>query len=227
MKAFLSLALVPGLLMAATGALDKARDAQDRVTLEQIAHELQDSAGKNLNDANAQYRAAQAESYLSEVLIEVRDKQGAKAAAERGIKSAEKAVALKGDSAEYHRILGTLCGQVIPANPLSALKYGKCALDEVNKALQISANFPEGYLSHGVGNYYLPAQFGGGVELAVKDFEKAIQLNPKMADAHMWLGVALRKMNRNADARKAFAKSLELNPNRVWAKQQLDKTPVQ
>ena len=227
MKAFLSLALVPGLLMAATGALDKARDAQDRVTLEQIAHELQDSAGKNLNDANAQYRAAQAESYLSEVLIEVRDKQGAKAAAERGIKSAEKAVALKGDSAEYHRILGTLCGQVIPANPLSALKYGKCALDEVNKALQISANFPEGYLSHGVGNYYLPAQFGGGVELAVKDFEKAIQLNPKMADAHMWLGVALRKLNRNVDARKAFAKSLELNPNRVWAKQQLDKTPVQ
>lgn len=227
MKAFLSLALVPALLMAATGALDKARDAQDRATLEQIAHELQDSAGKNPNDANAQYRAAQAESYLSEVLIEVRDKQGAKAAAERGIKSAEKAVALKGDSAEYHRILGTLCGQVIPANPLSALKYGKCALDEVNKALQISANFPEGYLSHGVGNYYLPAQFGGGVELAVKDFEKAIQLNPKMADAHMWLGVALRKLNRNADARKAFAKSLELNPNRLWAKQQLDKTPVQ
>ena len=227
MKAFLSLALVPALLMAATGALDKARDAQDRATLEQIAHELQDSAGKNPNDANAQYRAAQAESYLSEVLIEVRDKQGAKAAAERGIKSAEKAVALKGDSAEYHRILGTLCGQVIPANPLSALKYGKCALDEVKKALQISANFPEGYLSHGVGNYYLPAQFGGGVELAVKDFEKAIQLNPKMADAHMWLGVALRKLNRNADARKAFAKSLELNPNRLWAKQQLDKTPVQ
>lgn len=227
MKAFFSLALVPALLMAATGALDKARDAQDRATLEQIAHELQDSAGKNPNDANAQYRAAQAESYLSEVLIEVRDKQGAKAAAERGIKSAEKAVALKSDSAEYHRILGTLCGQVIPANPLSALKYGKCALDEVKKALQISANFPEGYLSHGVGNYYLPAQFGGGVELAVKDFEKAIQLNPKMADAHMWLGVALHKLGRNADARKAFAKSLELNPNRLWAKQQLDKTPVQ
>ena len=215
--------------MAATapGSLDKARDAQDRATLDQIARELQDSASKAPNDANAQYRAAQAESYLSEVLIEVRDKNASKAAAERGIKSAEKAVALKGDSAEYHRMLGTLCGQVIPANPFSGLKYGKCALDEVNKAIQINSNFAEGYLSHGVGNYYLPAQFGGGIDLAVKDFEKAIQLNPKLADAHLWLGVALRKLNRNADARKAFAKSLELNPNRLWAKQQLDKTPAQ
>lgn len=229
MKVLIPLALVTVLMASAanTGSLDKARDAQDRATLDQISHELQDAAAKLPGDANAQYRAAQAESYLSEVLIEVRDKSGAKSAAEAGIKLAERAVALKGDSAEYHRMLGTLCGQVIPAHPMSALKYGKCALDEVNKALQLNPNFAEGYLSHGVGNYYLPPAFGGGVELAVKDFEKAIQLNPKMADAHMWLGVALRKLNRNAEARKAFAKSLELNPNRLWAKQQLDKTPPQ
>ena len=228
MKVLIPFALATALMAAtAPGSLEKARDAQDRATLDQIARELQDSAAKAPNDASAQYRAAQAESYLSEVLIEVRDKNASKAAAERGIKAAEKAVALKGESAEYHRMLGTLCGQVIPANPLAGLKYGKCALDEVNKAIQINSNFPEGYLSHGVGNYYLPAQFGGGIEHAVKDFEKAIQLNPKLADAHLWLGVALRKLNRHADARKAFAKSLELNPNRLWAKQQLDKTPAQ
>ena len=228
MKVLIPLAFAAALSMAAApGSLDRARDSQDRATLEQIARELQDSASKSPNDANAQYRAAQAESYLSEVLTEIRDKNAAKAAAERGIKAAEKAIAMKAGSAEYHRILGTLCGQIIPANPLSALKYGKCALDEVNKAIQINPNFPEGYLSHGVGNYYLPPAFGGGIELAVKDFEKAIQLNPKLADAHMWLGVALRKQNRNADARKSFAKSLELNPNRLWAKQQLDKTPAQ
>ena len=215
------------LVASASGSLEKARDAQDRATLDQIARELQATAAKLPNDANAQYRAAVAESYRAEVLIEVRDKAAAKGAAEAGIKVAEKAVALKADNAEYNRILGTLCGQVIPANPLSALKYGKCALESVNKALQLNPNFAEGYLSHGVGNYYLPPSFGGGVELAIKDFEKAIQLNPKLAEAHMWLGVALRKVNRNAEARKAFAKSLELNPNRVWAKQQLDKTPAQ
>jgi hypothetical protein len=43
----------------------------------------------------------------------------------------------------------------------------------------------------------------------------------------MWLGLALRKANRNGEARKEFQRALELNPSRVWAKQQLDKTPAQ
>jgi hypothetical protein len=42
----------------------------------------------------------------------------------------------------------------------------------------------------------------------------------------LWLALSLRKENRNAEARQAFAKSLELNPNRIWTRQQLEKTPV-
>lgn len=214
-------------LAASADDLLKARDAQDRGTLERIAAELSSAADKAPGDANALYRAAVAEFYVSEVALELRDKVRARSAAESGIKLAERAVQLNTGNAEYHRILGTLCGQVIPANVLSGLKYGKCALDEVNKSLQLNPNFAEGYLSHGVGNYYLPPSFGGGVELAVKDFEKAIQLNPKLADAHMWLGIALRKLNRNAAARAEFKKSLDLNPNRLWTRQQLEKTPAQ
>jgi Flp pilus assembly protein TadD len=52
-------------------------------------------------------------------------------------------------------------------------------------------------------------------------------LNPGAAEAHLWLGIALRKARRNAEARKAIARSLELNPDRTWAKQQLEKTPAQ
>jgi tetratricopeptide (TPR) repeat protein len=136
-------------------------------------------------------------------------------------------VALQPGNAEHHRILGTLCGQVIPANVLAGLRYGRCALDEVNKALELDGRSSMNWLSHGVGNYYLPASFGGGVELAVKDFQKAIELDPKNAEAHLWLGVALRKLNRAAEAQKAIQQSLKLNPARVWAKQQLDKTPAQ
>jgi Flp pilus assembly protein TadD len=67
---------------------------------------------------------------------------------------------------------------------------------------------------------------GGGTKVAIPDFEKAIQLDPKNSEAYLWLGLSLRKENRDAEARQAFAKALELNPNRVWAKQQLDKTPA-
>ena len=205
----------------------KARDVQDRPALDKIAADAEAAATAKQNDAIAQYNAAVAHFFRAEVAMEFKDKGQSRAAAEAGIRAAERAVALNPKSAEFHRILGTLCGQVIPANVLAGMKYGKCALDEVNKAIELDPSSSDAFLSRGVGNYYLPESFGGGVELAIKDFEKAIQLNPNSAEAHLWLGVALRKANRNADARKALAKSVSLNPARVWAKQQLEKTPPQ
>jgi tetratricopeptide (TPR) repeat protein len=227
MRFILLIALSAMLPAARAGELEKARDAQDRAALERQIRALSDAAAKQLNDANAQYLVALAHSYLAEIAIEQRDKALAKTAAETGIRAAEKAVSLNGNSAEYHRILGTLCGQVVPANVLLGVRYGKCALEEVNKSIQMDSKSALGYLSRGVGNYYLPPQFGGGIDKAVNDFQKAIEMDPKLAEAHLWLGVALRKANRNAEARKALEQSLKLNPNRIWAKQQLEKTPAQ
>ncbi len=191
--------------------------------LDRLAAQAQTKA----NDAAAQYRFALAESYVAEVAIEVRDKNAAHTAAEAGIEAAKRAVALKGDAAEYHRLLGTLCGQAISANVLQGMKYGHCAQDEVNKAVQMDPKASVNYLARGVGNYYLPSTFGGGIDLAIKDFQKAIELDPQSCEAHLWLGLALRKQSKNAESRKEFQKALELNPARVWAKQQLDKTPAQ
>jgi tetratricopeptide (TPR) repeat protein len=207
--------------------LEKARDSQDRSALEKMATQYSGAAQSKAKDADAQYKLALAESYVAEVAIEVRDKNAAHSAAEAGIDAAKKAVSLKADSAEYHRLLGTLCGQAISANLLQGIKYGHCAQDEVNKAVQLDPKASVNYLARGVGNYYLPANFGGGIDLAIKDFQKSIELDPQSCEAHLWLGLALRKQNKNVDARKAFQKAIELNPARVWAKQQLDKTPAQ
>ena len=70
-------------------------------------------------------------------------------------------------------------------------------------------------------------RLGGSIDQAIKDFDKTIALDSQMAEAHLWRGIALRKANRNAEARKSFERSLQLNPKRVWAKQQLEKTPAQ
>lgn len=205
--------------------LRAARDRQDRAALEKTISTLTAQAEKKPGDAQAQYALALAQSYLAEICLEMRLRNEAKAAAEKGIQAAEKAAQLKPETAEYHRILGTLCGQVIPANVLAGLKYGKCAMESVNKAIQLDAKSSLAWLSKGVGNYYLPPSFGGGVDLAIKDMEKAISLDPNSADAYVWLGTALRKKNANPEARKAFEKALQLNPNRIWAKQLLEKTP--
>lgn len=221
------LAALAGLALCATASeLETARNRQDRPALEQLAARAAEAEQKAPNGAAAHYQAALAWSYLAEVAQELRDKGGVKRAAEAGIRSAERAVALKPDSAEYHRLLGTLYGQIVPVNILAGLSYGKKAQDEISRAIELDPKFAAAYVSRGVGNYYKPAGFGGGPELAIRDFQKAIELNPKADEAYLWLGLALRKANRNAEARTAFSKSLELNPNRVWAKQQLEKTPA-
>lgn len=212
---------------AAPAALQMARDQQDRAALQKLVDQSFAAAAQAPKDAEAQYRAALAASYQAEVALEVRDKKLAEQAAVRGVKAAEQAVALKPGDAEYYRILGTLCGQVVPANVIMGLSYGKRAKDAIDKAVALDPKSSDAYMARGVGNYYLPEALGGGLNLAIADFRKSIELDAKNADAWLWLGIALRKQSKNADARQAFSKSVELNPRRIWAKQQLDKTPAQ
>jgi tetratricopeptide (TPR) repeat protein len=210
---------------AAPSPLEVARDKQDRAALTQFAAQAGAAAAKAPNDAEAQYRAALANCYLAEVAIELRDRKAGRQTAEQGIRFAEKAVALKPGNAEYYRLLGTLYGQAV-TDIMSGLTYGAKAKDAINKAVEKAPKSSMMYVARGVGNYYVPVQLGGGAKLSIPDFQKAIELDPGNAEAYLWLGLSLRKENRDAEARQAFAKSLELNPNRVWAKQQLEKTPA-
>jgi tetratricopeptide (TPR) repeat protein len=216
---FLSLAAPPS-------ELERVRDRQDMPALQALAAKLADAAGKSPKDAGAQYRLALADSYLAEVAQELGDKAAVQKAAEAGIAAAERAVALQGNVAEHHRILGTLCGQAVPAGVMLAVKYAQCASASIHKAIELDPKSSIAYVGQGVGNYYLPAAFGGGVELAIRDFQKAVQLDPKSAEAYLWLGIASRKAGRNAEARAALQTAVKLAPERVWAKKQLEKTPA-
>jgi tetratricopeptide (TPR) repeat protein len=217
--------LITTLLAAgALSPLELARDRQDRAALQKMADDYAAAAAKTPNDAAAQYRFALACSYMAEVAQQQRDKKQAQAAAVRGVAAAEKAVALKPE-AENYRLLGTLYAQAI-TDLLSGLSYGPRAKEAINKAVEKAPRSSQVHVSRGVGNYYVPAQLGGGTALAIADFRKAIELDARNADAWLWLGVALHKENKDAEARQALSKTLELDPNRVWAKQELDKIPA-
>jgi tetratricopeptide (TPR) repeat protein len=231
MRIFSAVALAASLAtltFAAVDELDKLRDRQDRAGLDSYAVSLHTAAEKKPDDANGWYKSAIAYSYAAEVAMEVRDKNGAQRAAEIGAADAEKAIALNPKSADYYRVLGTLCGQVIPANPImGALSYGKKAKDALDKAIEMDPKSAKAFVAHGVGYYYLPNNFGGGPENAIKDFKQAIALDPKSADAYLWMGIALKKEHQNAQARDALSKSLQFDPDRAWTRDQLQKTPAQ
>lgn len=206
----------------------KARDHQDRAALQKSIASLQAAAEKSPKDAEAQYKVALANSYLGEINLELKDKGGAERAAEAGVRAAQAAIQLQPKNAEYYRVLGTLCGQAIPAvNMLSMVTYGKRAKEAINKAMELDPKSARVHQAQGVGNYYLPQQLGGGPELAMKDFNKAIELDPKLPDTYLWLGLSLRKLHRNAEARQALQKAIDLDPQRTWLKEQLEKTPAQ
>src|ERR1022692_171073 len=175
--------LLMAALLAAPGALESARDRQDRAALEKQISELSAAAQKSPHDADAQYRVALASSYLAEIALELRDKSAAERVAESGIQAAERAIAINSKNAEYYRVLGTLCGQVVPANLLSAFSYGKRAREAIDKALELDPKSSQAYLARGVGNYYLPDALGGGAALAIPDFRKAADLDPASAQA--------------------------------------------
>jgi tetratricopeptide (TPR) repeat protein len=222
----LTYSALPAAIQAADD-LDKLRDHQDRKALEERASALQAAAEKTPNDPNGWYRAAIAYSYAAEVAMEVKDKNGAQKNAETGAAAVEKAIALNNKVADYYRVLGTLCGEVIPANPIAGiLSYGKRAKDALDKAIAMDPKSSKAFLAHGVGYYYLPNNFGGGPDNAIKDFKQAIALDPKNADAWLWMGIAQKKLHQNAQARESLAKSLQLDPDRAWTKDQLEKTPA-
>jgi tetratricopeptide (TPR) repeat protein len=215
---------------AARAALDPApaRDRQDTAALDKLTADAAAAAEKSPQDAGAHYQAALTASYAAEVALELRDKPKAQRTAEAGIKAADRAIALKPGIAEYYRVLGTLCGQAIAGgNVITGLSHGKRAKEAITKALELDARAAPNWLARAVGNYYLPPALGGGADAAIADIKKALELDPKSADAYLWLGLSLRKAHRNAEARQAFQKSVELNPRRIWAKQQLEKTPAQ
>jgi tetratricopeptide (TPR) repeat protein len=212
---------------AASSELAAARDHQDLSALNALISRYQQNAQAKPDCADCLYKLALANSYAAEVTMELRDKRKSEAFAEAGMASAQRLTTMNANNAEYHRLLGELCGQVIPANPIfGALKYGQCAKDEIDKAIQLDSKLALAYVSRGVGNYYLPASMGGGLDIALKDFDKALAIDPNLTDAYLWKGVTLRKANRNSEARLALQKALELSPGRLWTKQQLDKTPA-
>jgi superkiller protein 3 len=223
MKLIWAFLLTALMATAAPSGLEIARDRQDRAALQKAIADYSAAAARAPNDANAQSRLALAASYLAEVSQELHDKKQAQQAAEVGIKAAEKAVSLHPD-AENYRLLGMLYGQAI-TDLMSGLSYGPRAKSAIDKAVELAPRSAGAYLARGVGNFYVPVQLGGGAKQAAADFRKAIELDPSNAEAYLWLGVALHKDNQNAAARQALAKSLSLNPNRLWAKQELDKTP--
>ena len=58
----------------------------------------------------------------------------------------------------------------------------------------------------------------GQIEAGITQYELATDQNPQFPQAHYNLGIALRKMQRNREAKEAFEKAVALEPSFVAAR---------
>jgi hypothetical protein len=215
---FFPLLIITASLALGADDLDHLRDRQDRAGLDARAASLHQEAEKKPADPNGWYRAAIAYSYVAEVAMEVKDKAGAQRAAEAGVADADKAIELNGKNADYYRVLGTLCGQIIPANPIAGiLTYGKRAKEALDKSIEMDPKSARAFVAHGVGYYYLPANFGGGPDNAIKDFKQASRWIRSLPMRTCGWGLRLRsntRMRRRARSWRKPCNSIPTAPGR-------------
>jgi tetratricopeptide (TPR) repeat protein len=123
---------------------------------------------------------------------------------------------------------GTVTGQLAEVSgTLSAMRLGPRSFRQLDQALKISPDDQRVALLNGMVRLRAPRPFGGGAEKAEREFRRAIALFERdsakspapvwgRADAHIWLGIALAKLERRTEAKTEFEKALALAPGHVW-----------
>jgi tetratricopeptide (TPR) repeat protein len=130
---------------------------------------------------------------------------------------------------ETHALRSSVLGQLIGTNPLRGMTLGPRSGSAMDRAIELGPRNPRVWMLRGVGAMFTPSMFGGGVEKSEEYLRKAIALFPDdrpaaplpawgHSEAYAWLGQILHKQRRIDDARAAYAKALELQPENGWVR---------
>jgi tetratricopeptide (TPR) repeat protein len=124
--------------------------------------------------------------------------------------SYKKAIEMNPNSAEAYNGLATM---------YNAQKKFDQASEAGAMAAKLGAAAPGGASASTVFNQAVIAWNAGKIPEAKKSFEEAVRLDPKMADAHYWLGMANLNEGKLPEAAKEFEEYLTLDPSGKYADQ--------
>jgi Tfp pilus assembly protein PilF len=122
----------------------------------------------------------------------------------------KKAIEMSPNSVEAYNGLATL---------YNAQKKFDQAAEASAQAAKLGAAAPGGATASTIFNQGVIAWNAGKIQDAKKAFEEAVRLDPKMADAHYWLGMANLNEGKMPEAAKEFEEYLKLDPSGKYAEQ--------
>ena len=173
----------------------------------------------------ALHRLSRVESELGEDA----EGEGQRLLAAKAVEHARAAVAAAGDSAQGHLALAVALGrQALKEGPRTKLSLSREIKSEVDRALAIDPRLGRAYHVRAVWNRKIASlsfmeraaaravlggvPHGASMDNAVRDFEKAIELEPHYVNHHLELARTFKDMDRNDDARRELERALALPP---------------
>ena len=126
---------------------------------------------------------------------------------------------------ETPALRAAVLGQRIAAGggAFAAIRLGPRSNKLMDKAAEHGPANPRVFLLRGIGAFYKPGVFGGGMSKATEELEKALMLfesdqpAPRapgwgLSEVYTWLGQVYAREGRIADARAAYSRALEAEP---------------
>ncbi|PQJ34543.1 hypothetical protein BSZ35_07990 [Salinibacter sp. 10B] len=142
----------------------------------------------------------------------------------------KRATTIDAKMADAWALLTGCYGQMMGMHPMQSMSLGPKSDDAMTKAKTLAPKNPRVWIISGTQDYFTPSMFGGDKERALTKFKKAAQLarqesindslHPSWghAEAYAWIGVAHMNADRPEQARAAFQKALDINPDYGWVK---------
>ncbi|MDQ2890918.1 MAG: hypothetical protein M3R65_10280 [Gemmatimonadota bacterium] len=135
---------------------------------------------------------------------------------------------------ETYALESAIAGGLIAINPspINAMEMGLQSGTKMDRALEVGPSNPRVWLVRGIGAFYTPSMWGGGMDRAEEYLTKAKTLfandHPSAplpawgaAETEIWLGMVYTQKKRLIAARAAFQRALAIDPGSAWAKAML------
>lgn len=126
------------------------------------------------------------------------------------------------ESAEKYRIKADLYGTMIRTK-YQGKKFADDMDEAVKRALELDDTNASAWVTVSKRLLFAPERRGGDIEAAFDNLDRAVELDPKLEQAWLLRGMAQEKLG-DIDAAKAdYAKVIELNPDSIPAKENLER----
>ena len=180
----------------------------------------------------ARYYAALADFRIANHLLtrEEGSKDRASAHLESAVESLKEVVRLDAESAEAWALLNSVYGRQISLSPMKGMLLGRRSKRALQMAGRLAPDNPRVVLAAAVSDFSTPGMWGGDKERAMEGFRRAAALfaveepaDPLQPvwghdEVYAWIGLAHLDRDEREQARAAFEKALEIEPDFGWVR---------